>query len=69
MGADSAHASTKQTIKIEYLLGYFGEHLAEPCGNCSSCQGNFVERDITVEAQKILSGVARVERMYPYGLQ
>ena len=52
----------------QYLLGYFGEHLAEPCGNCSSCQGNFVERDITVEAQKILSGVARVERMYPYGL-
>ena len=52
----------------QYLLDYFGEHLAEPCGNCSSCQGNFVERDITVEAQKILSGVARVERMYPYGL-
>lgn len=51
-----------------YLLDYFGEHLAEPCGHCSSCQGNFVERDITVEAQKILSGVARVERMYPYGL-
>ena len=52
----------------QYLLDYFGEHLAEPCGNCSSCQGNFVELDITVEAQKILSGVARVERMYPYGL-
>ena len=51
-----------------YLLDYFGERLAEPCGHCSSCQGNFVERDITVEAQKILSGVARVERMYPYGL-
>lgn len=51
-----------------YLLDYFGEHLVEPCGHCSSCQGNFVERDITVEAQKILSGVARVERMYPYGL-
>ena len=57
--------------KAQRWLGacyYFGEHLAEPCGHCSSCQGNFVERDITVEAQKILSGVARVERMYPYGL-
>lgn len=52
----------------QYLLDYFGEHLAKPCGHCSSCQGNFVERDITVEAQKILSGVARVERMYPYSL-
>mgnify|MGYP000016640183 FL=1 len=52
----------------KYLLDYFGESLPEPCGHCSSCRGDFIQRDITLEAQKILSGVARVERMYPYGL-
>lgn len=50
------------------LLGYFGESHSGNCGNCSSCTGDFAETDITLEAQKILSGVARVERLWPGGL-
>lgn len=48
------------------ILDYFGEPHPERCGNCSCCQEKFTERDITVEAQKILSAVARVEKKYRY---
>lgn len=51
-----------------YILEYFGEQHIEACGNCGNCKSQYVQRDITTEAQKILSAVARVERKYPYGL-
>lgn len=50
------------------LLDYFGEIHGGSCGRCGNCTGDFVERDVTVEAQKILSAVARVEKLHPYGL-
>lgn len=50
------------------LLDYFGEAHAGGCGNCGNCTAQYVERDITIEAQKILSAVARVEKKYSYGL-
>ena len=51
-----------------YLLNYFGENAADHCGNCGNCNGEMVQQDITVEAQKILSAVARVEKKYTSGL-
>ena len=51
-----------------YLLDYFGEHHTGGCGNCSNCTGEFVQTDITTEAQKILSGVARIQKRWPGGL-
>ena len=51
-----------------YLLAYFGETHTGKCGNCGNCCGNFVETDITTEAQKILSGLARIEKRWPGGL-
>ncbi|WP_295747440.1 DNA helicase RecQ [uncultured Oscillibacter sp.] len=50
------------------ILDYFGEIHGGRCGRCGNCAGSFVDRDITVEAQKILSAVARVEKRYAYGL-
>ena len=50
------------------LLRYFGEDAPERCDNCGNCRGGTHETDITVTAQKILSGVARVERKYRSGL-
>ena len=47
-----------------YLLRYFGEDAPDGCGKCSNCTGELERRDITVEAQKILSAVTRVERQY-----
>lgn len=53
-----------------YLLSYFGEPAGGHCGNCSSCCNRTAYRDITTEAQKILSCVARTEKWlgYPVGL-
>ena len=51
-----------------YILEYFGQEPIPDCGNCGNCKGEFEERDITIEAQKILSAVVRVERNYDFGL-
>ncbi len=50
------------------LLRYFGENAPDRCGYCGNCVGETVRTDITLEAQKILSGVARVEKRYATGL-
>ena len=50
------------------LLEYFGEHHPGKCGNCGNCCGDFVETDITTEAQKIPSGLARIQKRWPGGL-
>ena len=47
-----------------YLLRYFGEEAPENCGNCSNCQGDFTVRDVTEDAQKILSCIARTGSRY-----
>ena len=56
--------STSQYCFRKFILKYFGEHPAfENCGNCSNCMGSRTDtasRDITVEAQKILSCVRRM---------
>ncbi len=41
------------------LLAYFGERLAEPCGNCDNCITPPKTQDGTVAAQKALSTVYR----------
>ncbi|MCL2002570.1 MAG: DNA helicase RecQ [Oscillospiraceae bacterium] len=52
-----------------YILDYFGQAHGERCGNCSHCCGEYAERDITSEAQMILSCVKRAkDRLgYPVG--
>jgi len=51
-----------------FILNYFGENRAEFCGNWGNCNGQFVKRDITTEAQKILSCIARVGQRLTFGL-
>ena len=51
-----------------YILRYFGERAPLHCNNCGNCCGKMDRIDITTEAQKILSGVTRVERKYRKGL-
>ncbi len=57
------------------LLDYFGEAHKPTCSNCGNClnekellTGETAEENITVEAQKILSCVRRVERQNRFGL-
>ena len=48
-----------------YILEYFGEdELAEECDNCSNCNTAQELKDITVQAQKILSCIYRVQEQY-----
>jgi ATP-dependent DNA helicase RecQ len=44
------------------LLNYFGETAPAFCGNCSNCDTLFEEADITIEAQKLVSCVLRLEQ-------
>jgi ATP-dependent DNA helicase RecQ len=48
----------------EYILKYFGESTGNYCGNCGSCNTNFENIDITIEAQKILACIARSGQRY-----
>ncbi len=46
------------------LLAYFGESLADDCGNCDNCLNPPATRDGTVEAQKLLSAVYRTGQRF-----
>lgn len=43
----------------QYLIGYFGQQLPEPCGNCDVCLDPPKLWDATIPAQKLLSTVLR----------
>jgi ATP-dependent DNA helicase RecQ len=49
------------------LLEYFGERLAEPCGNCDNCLQPPQTWDATVVAQKALSCVYRTGQRFGVG--
>jgi ATP-dependent DNA helicase RecQ len=46
------------------LLAYFGDELAEPCGNCDLCDAPPELFDGTEAAQKALSAIYRTEERY-----
>ncbi|WP_269524006.1 DNA helicase RecQ [Coraliomargarita parva] len=52
------------------LLRYFGERSAEAnCGSCDNCLDDSEEADVTIECQKLLSCIFRINKAgYPMGL-
>ncbi len=63
----SDYANTPGCLR-SYILNYFGEDLPAAytdgedtcgCGNCSNCTGGLATADITIEAQMVLSCIAR----------
>lgn len=53
------------TCLRKYVLEYFGElDVPDECGNCSSCNDKGELVDMTVEAQKILSCVVRMDERF-----
>ena len=50
------------------LLGYFGEHIIEDCGNCDICKTPPKYFDGTLIAQKICSAVARLKEQEAMGM-
>ncbi|HEY5973327.1 MAG TPA: RQC domain-containing protein, partial [Geobacteraceae bacterium] len=55
------------TCRRRVLLGYFGEPLAEDCGNCDICLVPPDRYDATEQAQKALSCVYRVGQRFGMG--
>lgn len=55
------------SCRRQFLLGYFGETLDRPCGNCDICLGNFETEDLTKEAQMFLSAVFRMGQTFGSG--
>ena len=49
-----------------YILDYFGQPHEKICGNCGNCQAEFETRDLTREAQMILSCVVRARNRLGY---
>lgn len=47
------------TCRRQVLLAYFGENLAQPCGNCDICSDPPSTWNATVAAQKLLSAAIR----------
>ena len=52
------------TCRRRVLLGYFGERLAGACGNCDVCLDPPDLYDASVDAQKVLSAVYRVQQRF-----
>ncbi|QKS70541.1 DNA helicase RecQ [Paenalkalicoccus suaedae] len=57
--AMTSFAHTEDCLQ-NYILQYFGESPAEPCGRCSECVDDRTSVDITREAQMIFSCVRRM---------
>ena len=52
------------SCRRQVLLGYFGEHEHQPCGNCDNCREPPMTWDGTVAAQKALSAVYRTGQRF-----
>lgn len=64
----TAYCKTGQCLR-NFLLRYFDEEPQQVCcSNCSNCSGETEVVDITVESQKILSCVARMQQRYGAGM-
>lgn len=51
-----------------YILRYFGEAAPDVCRHCSNCRGDFVDRDITGDAQTVLACISASRERYGAGM-
>lgn len=57
------YCTTRKCLR-KFILEYFGDKGPERCEKCSNCLSNHENTDITVDAQKIMSCVARTGQRY-----
>lgn len=48
-----------ESCRRQYLLQYFGEAAPAYCGSCDYCLSSLEEKDVTIDAQKLLSAIVR----------
>jgi len=63
----ASYCATNECLR-GYILKYFNETPPDHCGNCKNCKTEYETIDITLEAQKIISCVARMKERYGMGL-
>ncbi|MEH6764154.1 MAG: DNA helicase RecQ [Aequorivita antarctica] len=56
------------SCRRKVLLGYFGEHITEDCGNCDICKTPPKYFDGTLIAQKVCSAVSRLQEQEALGM-
>ena len=79
-GADEEHQRIEQNAlnamlslceashcRRQVLIGYFGDELKEPCGNCDTCINPPEQMDATEATQKILSAIVRTKQKHRLG--
>jgi len=59
----AAFCETRQ-CRRKYLLNYFDEPAANFCGSCDVCLSEEEKTDATIEAQKLLSAVTRLQERF-----
>ena len=59
----AAFCETRQ-CRRKYLLNYFDEPAANFCGSCDVCLSQEEKTDATIEAQKLLSAVTRLQERF-----
>lgn len=59
-----ANYAQAQTCRRRVLLNYFNENLNQDCGNCDICLNPPLTYDATIDAQKALSCVYRVQQRF-----
>lgn len=60
--------ATSTTCLRASILKYFGETPKPYCGKCSNCLTQYEQADMTVEAQKVLSCIARLDGRFGAGM-
>ncbi len=53
-----------RSCRRKFLLNYFAEKAPVNCGSCDVCLSDYEKFDATIEAQKILSAVSRLQQRY-----
>ena len=57
------YVNTSQCLRA-FILEYFGQESKENCNNCSNCLDDFEKIDASIDSQKILSCIFRLDQRY-----
>lgn len=58
-----SYVNTNMCLR-KYILNYFGQDAKDNCNNCSNCIDTFEKIDATIDSQKILSCIYRLDQRY-----